>query len=125
MDASVLHEARQALRKREGIAEKNLPLHIGSWSRREAAPDLIVDLPQWAEARGIDSVIWTALPPKFKNEDGREPTIDEAIDYLHGLTGRVRDEADRYIRLAPKQIDTAYRRKIEGLFGWTPLEKPL
>src|SRR5690348_8119635 len=45
MDASVLDQAREALRKREGITEKNLTRHIGSWSQGADAPEAILDLP--------------------------------------------------------------------------------
>lgn len=60
MDATDIREAREALRKREGIPEKNAARHIRNWSRDEAAPGLVIDLPQWAQARGIDAAVWTA-----------------------------------------------------------------
>ena len=125
MDTPVLAEAVAALRKREGIAEKNVANYLGNWSRGDAAPKLIADLPQWALSRGIEAAIWTALPAKFGQEDGRVATIEEVTSYLKGLTGRTRDEAERYIRYAPRQIDTLYRRKIEAALGWTPSEPPL
>ena len=120
MDSANLDGARDALRAREGSAVR----HIGSWSRGGAASPLIVELPAWAEARGIDSVVWTALPPKSHNDDGRVPTADEVITYLSSLTGRVREDAERYIRRAPAQIDTPYRRKIEASLSWTPTAMP-
>jgi hypothetical protein len=116
MDATNFDEARDALRNREGTNSA----HIGSWSRGDPAPELVVDLPQWAESRGIGSVVWTALPPKFNGEDDRVPTIKDVVAYLSGLTGRVRDDAERYIRFAPRQIDTPYRRRIEAALQGTP-----
>jgi hypothetical protein len=125
MDTAHLADAQEALRRREGIAGKNLPRHIGTWVRGHKCPDLIFELPEWAQARGIEAVIWTALPARFNDEDGQTPTADEAISYLRGLTGRAREDAERYVRLAPRQVDTPYRRKIEAALGWTPLEQPL
>ena len=122
MDTTTLADAQQSLRRREGISEKNIAQNIGTWVRGNECPNLIMELPEWAQAHGIYAVIWTALPPKFNNEDGRAPTVDEAIAHLRELTGHAREDAERYIRMAPKQIDTAYRRKIEATLGWTPLD---
>lgn len=121
MGTAVLSEAREALRKREDIPEANTMKHIRAWSKGDTAPALLLDLPQWAESRGIDSVVWTALPPKFNDENGRSPTEEEVVSYLNGLTGGTRDKAELYIRFAPRQIDTPYRRRIEAEFQWTPL----
>jgi len=119
MDAMTVDEAKEALRSREGIPNSNAGADIGAWSVGDAAPLLIVDLPQWAASRGVDSVVWTALPCKFNGENGRRPTVEEVLAHLSGLTGRPRDEAERYIRFAPKQIDTPYRRRMEAVLHWT------
>lgn len=118
MDAMAVDEAKEALRSREGIPNSNAASDIGAWSVGDAAPLLIVDLPQWATSRGVDSVVWTALPCKFNGENGRRPTVEEVLAHLSGLTGRLRDEAERYVRFAPKQIDTPYRRRIEAVLHW-------
>ncbi len=120
MDIQYLGQAREALRKRESISEANSE-QIGSWTLGEDKPRFIVDLPQWAESRGLESVIWTALPSKFNGTDGKTPTPEQVIQYLSGLTGTIRDTAERYIRYAPRQIDTPYRRQIEAVLHWTPL----
>jgi hypothetical protein len=49
------------------------------------------------------------------------PDDDEVIAYLKGTSGRVREDAERYVRCAPPQIDTNLRRKIEAELGWTPI----
>ena len=74
---------------------------------------------KWARARDLDGVIWTALPAKFDDED-RTPSEEEVIAHLRRLTGTQRDEAERYIRQAPRQIDTPYRRRIEAELHWLP-----
>lgn len=117
MDAADVGVARTALRERENIPHKNEQSSIGSWSSGQPSPRLIHGLPEWAEARGVHHVIWTALPPTF-NEVGT-PIQEQVVQYLSGLTGAKRDNAERYIRFAPKQIDTAYRRHIEAALQWT------
>lgn len=116
-----LKSAKEALREREGITGADWSSRIGAWQGGESAPATIPDLARWAEALGLDAVIWTALGPKFSGED-RSPTADEVITYLQGLTGTQRENAKRYIEAAPRQIDTDYRRRIEAALGWSPRE---
>lgn len=120
MDIADLGAAKEALRKREKIPSSKAA-RIKAWSKGQASPALIGDLPQWAEARGVESVIWTALPARFNDEEGRKPKPEQVVEYLSGLTGALRDTAERYIRLAPRQIDTPYRKRIEAALQWTPL----
>ena len=116
MDLDDPGEARAALRDREGCTDER----IGFWPGG-AAPDEHPHIARWAAARDIDAVVWTGLKPVFGGVD-RTPSEDEVVDYLRGLRGTVRELAERYIRRAPRQTDTAYRRRIEAEFGWTPLD---
>lgn len=115
MDSHDVDVAREALRIREGKTKKDW---IGVWQLGMEAPGLIPDMPGWAENRGLSAVVWTALPPKFHEKDGVAPSCDEVIEHLSKLIGTKRDNAERYVRNAPCQIDTPYRRKIEATFGW-------
>ena len=117
MDGEDLEEATTLLKKRERVERRE---DIGSWARRDGDPPPLQGLDEWAFARNIDGLVWTALPPKFENEKGRLPSEDEVIAYLRGLRGAKRDRAERYIRRAPRQVDTAYRRRIEAEFTWVP-----
>ena len=121
MDDVDIETAKECLREREDISKEKKRL-IGGWSIGEEPPRHIPDLPKWVEGKGLRSVIWTALGPKFKGEDGHIPTVDEAVLYLRGLEGRIRETAELYIRRAPRQIDTQYRRRFEGELGWTPVD---
>lgn len=116
---STLAQAKEELRRREGVPSKNLNRHIASWSRGDANPDSVLDIEPWATSRGIHAVVWTALPPKFAEKDGSSPSIEQAVCYLAGLTGPTRDFAEQYIRRAPPQIDTLYRRRVEAALGWS------
>lgn len=120
MLADSLDEAKDALRKREGIPKEKSEQHIGAWSRGGKAPEMLIELPLWAQSRGVDSVIWTALPAKFDGAGSKVPSIDKVLEYLKGLTGTQRTHAEHYIRSAPPQIDTPYRRRLEAELGWTP-----
>ena len=117
MDSDSLEDARERLRLREG---RTKPEYIGDWSRGGRSPGEIPKLSEWALARNIDSVIWTALPPKFKDDDNWQPNVEDVLRYLQALTGTARDAAEKYIRRAPRQIDTAYRRRIEAELQWLP-----
>ena len=120
MDAQTENDAREHLREREGIYKKNATKHIGSWpSGTTARIDGLVD---WARARQLDAVVWTALPPKLATAKGHLPTEIEVIDYLRGLTGSTRTVAEQYVRRTPRQIDTAFRRRMEAEFNWTPIQ---
>lgn len=118
MDDTDVAAAREALRKREGVSQKRAA-EICGWSKGEDSPQLLLELPQWAAARGVEGVVWTALPSRFNREERRAPTIDQVLEYLGSLTGAARDAAERYIRCAPRQIDTPYRRRIEAALQWT------
>ena len=117
MDSDSLEDAKEHLQEREGTEN---PDYIGNWSRGQLSPVLIPGLSEWALARNIDSVVWTALPPKFKDDNNRQPSVEEVIGHLRALPESERNEAEKYIRWAPPQIDTAYRRQIEAELKWLP-----
>ena len=116
MDTECLEVAAECLRKRE----KTAPKYIDRWFRGERSPDSIPELAEWADARGLDGVVWTALPPKFHGETGKMPTDDDVVKHLQGLPCVPRERAEQYIRKAPRQIDTPYRRRIEAELHWDP-----
>jgi hypothetical protein len=73
----------------------------------------------WARPRGFAGVVWTDLPPKFGGLEGAVPSRDEVLAYLDALSGAERDEAEKYVRRAPAQINTPYRQRIGEMLGWT------
>jgi hypothetical protein len=121
MDTNDLAEARRQLQAREGYPRLD---DIGCWSCDNAThPTSIVDLHRWAADRSLSGVVWTALGPRFGDARGAKPTAEELIAYLKSLRGTQRDKVERYIRRAPRQIDTPYRRLIEAALQWTPLDQ--
>jgi len=113
MDPTDMNKAVEALKNREGGN------HIGSWQIGQEFSSCITDLSEWSAYRGIEGVVWAAFPAKFKCQNGYRPEEDEVIEYLHSLRDAQRDLAERYVRYAPRQIDTPYRRRIEAELGWT------
>ena len=118
MDADDVEEARRHLGRREGIREEKWSDRIAAWP--DSNPDCIVGLDEWAQARGLEAVIWTALESNF--EAGEASLEEPVLGHLRSLVGSKRDEAERYIRRAPRQIDTKLRRRIEAALQWTPVD---
>jgi hypothetical protein len=110
MLCETLAEAKASLALREGL---KAPIH----STGDNSP-FTSEIRQWAGIMNIDHVIWTGLSYKEINS---RPSIDAIISHLKGLEGNSLKKAEEYIRRAPLQIDTEYRRTIEAEFGWHPL----
>ena len=128
MTVDNLGEAAHALTKREytGIAEEKTDgwskQNIGQWSRdyiTNLDRECILDLDAWAKSKSIEGVVWTALPPSC-NSGNQVLSPEAVIERLKKLRGCERDHAEEYVRLAPRQIDTEYRRDIEAALGWSP-----
>lgn len=114
------------------LAMENVSLACDALRQRESIPEervdgvglLVIDdtpqgeLAEWARERNIEAVVWTALPARSADMEGRAPTVTEAIAYLDSLTGETRDHAREYIKKVPPQIDTVYRRAIINALGW-------
>lgn len=120
--ATELAQAREELREREAI-DPSHPEWMG-----EALADTPCPAPapihRWLLGTEFDAVIWTALPPKFRGLEGRAPTEDEAVVYLNGLSGHLRDHAEDYVRRVPASIDTPIRRAVAAKLAWTPRQPP-
>jgi hypothetical protein len=120
LSISDLVHAREALRIREGIGlKKTAAEYIGSWKTAATPRGPAKPIASWADKLGLDAVVWTALPPRYGNEN-RVPTVDEVVAHLSSLPREKRGIAERYVRMTPRQIDTEYRRAIERELGWTP-----
>lgn len=112
LDVSSLEDGAAALRAREGTK----PGWIGRWpSHRDDR--YANDIGEWARAKDLDGVVWTALPPKWGEENGRIPTVVEVMEYLSALTNETAQEPFKYIRNAPPQIRTPYRESLARLVG--------
>lgn len=116
--------AKQSLKIREGIPNSKFETSISSITIMEETVDEIkLTIQEWAKFLKLDAVIWTSLTSKFRETDGIEPTMEEAVSYLSTLNINTQAIAEEYIRRAPRQIDTEFRRKFESTFGWKFLQE--
>ncbi len=123
MDVSDIAEAHCALRVREGPKErKTRPEWVGKLTiDGDVGEGIDALIQEWVASKKLDGVVWTKLPTKWKVDD-EVPTPDQVIEHLKSLKGPSLNRAREYVEKAPKQIDTAYRRKIEVELGWTGVE---
>jgi hypothetical protein len=124
MSISNLQAAKEALADRERLTAEPKTRDIGCWGPDEkfgVGADLIG---RWASNIGIDAAIWTNLPATF-DQKYRPDLADDVISHLRSpsLTHEQRQNAEQYIRRAPKQIDTEVRRRIEQELGWLPTSR--
>lgn len=119
LSVTTIGEARDALGKRE-CSRKDKPREcVDCWPRGSRNRFVAQRIGRWARGLQIDAVVWTNLPPEFGGSK-RIPTVEEIVPYLASCQGEERERAEEYVRKAPRQIDTEYRRKIEAELGWTP-----
>ncbi len=110
-----LAAAVEALRQRERMPSSN---RIGRWP--DGAPNSQAKIiAAWAKERGLQGAVWTALPPKWNDEE-RVPSCDEVLGYLAALTGDTQQQAEEYVRRSPLAVRTPYRAAIEAELDWTP-----
>jgi hypothetical protein len=112
-----LDAAISSLARREGITN-NLREKIGRWAGTDDENVVTRAIGTWAQRAGLDAVVWTALSPKFNGQPKR-PSKTRLLKYLRDLPSEKQRRAETYIRKAPRQIDTDFRRAIELRLGWT------
>jgi hypothetical protein len=116
-----LKEARKALGQRECEHHKRPQTCVDFWPRGSKSNYVARRVGKWARGLQIDAVVWTNLTPKFNDQDKKIPTAQEVVTYLRKLQGKTRDKAEEYIRKAPQQVDSPYRRAIQTQLGWNCL----
>jgi len=125
LDVKNINEARDALGLREypSARPKWIQEFIG-YSEGANKPSFGLEadtIGRWVTSLGLAGAVWTNLPCKFQQTNGLMPTGKQVVDYLRSLQGESRDTAEAYVRKAPAQVDTPYRRLIEKELGWTTL----
>ena len=122
LDVEYLAAARQQLgiRENDKATAKWIEKNIGYWEKSTGTShgqgaDLIA---AWAETRDIECVVWTNLGCGFKADPGVMPSGEQILAHLSGLEGAERAAAEEYIRQAPHQINTPYRRLISAELNW-------
>ncbi len=116
-----LEDAICLLAKREGTICNNIHYYckVNGKFHDEVNEKIKGKITEWLERKKLDAVVWTGLRPKNRNGGGHL-LVAGVIKHLKGLDPCDKKRAEEYIRKAPKQIDTEYRKEIEAEFGWTP-----
>ena len=122
MSVTNLDDAKAELAVREGIPEKYIKYSIGFWDResRNSHGRSAAEIGLWAEKHNLDGAVWTNLKFGFKNNPDFMPTYADILEHLRSLPHEKRRVAEEYIRQAPIQIDTDYRRRIQDDLVWLP-----
>jgi hypothetical protein len=125
LEATDLQTAKSDLAAREGIKDKDIEHSIGYWdkSSTNSHGSAATEIGAWAQTTNLDVVVWTNLKAGLRNSRGTLPSASEVLKCLGDLSHAKRRLAEEYVRKAPSQIDTEYRRLIEKEFGWFPVEK--
>jgi hypothetical protein len=123
LDLPDIDSAKQNLGLREyrEATQNWIRENIGCWERASGIAYGVEaeTIASWARERDLAGAVWTNLPCKFNHRNGVMPTAEQVIAYLRALKGEDRQKAEEYIRMAPAQIDTPYRKMIAQELGWT------
>jgi len=117
-----LDDAIENLRKREEtilnwIGYIDTKEGISSKEINTNQVDVFDNVKKWAEGKGFDAVIWTALKTNFFEKTGKLFKIDHAIEYLRNLPKDAQKKAIDYFKNVPEQIKTELRDKVETEFN--------
>lgn len=117
---SDLGHAIADLRDREGTVRRRIGFvdrKNGESSKLEFSDhiDVFGNIGKWCDSQSFDAAVWTALPPQFKEQTGKEFNIENAITYLKCLPLSARKNALEYIRKAPDEVMTPLRQMVERL----------
>lgn len=69
---------------------------------------------EWARAKQLDAVVWTALKPNFAELVGKEFSLHHALDYLLALPAPEAARAWEYIARAPASTETPFRAYLRA-----------
>jgi hypothetical protein len=68
----------------------------------------------WAREQHLEAVVWTALPPNFKDKTQKDFSVEAAKKYLHDLPSEAKAKAAEYIWRAPAFVVTALRSEMQN-----------
>lgn len=116
MTVDTIEDAMLSLQEREGTGERGIHHAFVTDTTEGAIKSVVI---AWLKAMKLDAAIWTGLSYNRGVNNGVRLSLEYVIGYLKGITDvELRKIAEEYVRKAPKQIDTEYRRAIEQELGW-------
>lgn len=119
MTTDVFDDAKESLMVREDTTKSKIHSVKSTDNESTLGPYQITVL-RWLQEKQLDAAVWTGLSFS-EHTNWTRPSLEYVIKYLTSLEGEVGRLAEEYVRRAPKQIDTEYRREIEKKLGWTYL----
>jgi hypothetical protein len=123
MSVDTLDEAKRKLADRESITEENIRYSIGFWERASDSSHgkCVPQISAWAKSLDLDAVVWTNLKCGFLKTRDKMPEYGQVLEQIEQLSHEERRVAEEYIRRAPVQIDTEFRRRLQRDMGWMPI----
>ncbi len=115
MTTTSLDDAKESLKQREGVPNIATIHSVGQNDDTQDSIEIVIK--EWLNEKKLDYAIWTGLGFSKKTHNER-PSVKDIIDHLKNIDASERRAAEEYIRKAPSQVDTEYRRQIELEFGW-------
>jgi hypothetical protein len=106
---------RDAITSREGTTDENIGFHsLGDGKHNKKDAISYAAIKNWAETKGLDAVIWTALQSNFESVCGRPFSRDAAIAHVQSLEPRGKAAAGEYVWRAPDFVRTPVRTALEA-----------
>lgn len=111
-----LDDAIENLRKREKTTKKNIGYAtLNAETHRSQHSGVVSIIREWLRQTNFDAVVWTDLANNFADKRKSPFSIEAAISYLHELTGEAKMEAQKYIMLAPQEVNTPVRDRLNEI----------
>ena len=123
-DCETVEEARDDVREREGTSDSRIHSidQDGMFYGHKRIDSVVIAVREWMLASDIDATIWTGLEPNWPGDETREFgewCHDAAVAYLRCLRyHNIHQDAEAYFRLAPPEIETRLRLRVERDLGW-------
>jgi len=113
-----LDAAIENLQIREGTPAERIGFYnfqTGDKNIREANIPILENLIYWNKNQGFDAIIWTDLPPNFRDKLNLVFNLENVSHVLKNLNPADFDSAREYIEKAPQQVETLFRGEIEKI----------
>ena len=83
---------------------------------RKNHPRAVEAIRLWAQPLGLDTVLWTAIGPRFAERTGSAFSVEAAMRYLGALPDPTRRMALEYIHNAPADVVTPVRTRVQTVY---------
>jgi hypothetical protein len=116
-----IHDAIADLQQRESTTRKNIGFVVNASER--STDEFAQRIDEWCTRKSFAGCVWTALRPNFEEKTTEAFSVENAVRYLERLGKSARENALKYIRNAPAEVDTPVRREV--MRRWPPANSSL